>query len=290
MNIFITGASGFVGRHITSQLLASGHSVTALVRNPESIPDPAIKKIIGDITRTESLLGLENCDALIHLVGIIREQPTKGISFARLHIEGTRNMIAAAEQHGIKRFLHMSANGLDGDIQTSYFTSKRAAEELVRSSNLDWTIFRPSLIFGKDDEFTSLLTRLLALLPVFPVFGSGTYRLQPVHVEDIAAAFVAALQRHETISHCYCCCGPEVLSYNELLDRIATIQGQRHPSRKLHLPLPLIKPLIAIAQHLPFSPVTSDQLKMLTAGNCCPDMLWAKTFALTPKSLDTLRG
>jgi NADH dehydrogenase len=288
MKVFITGASGFVGQEIMTQLLAAGHCVTALVRDEKSIHAPAVTKVIGDVTSPDTFPDLGNFDALIHLVGIIKENRSKGILFDRLHREATANLIAVAKRHGIKRFLHMSANGVYNDLQTAYFTSKQAAEELIRNSELDWTIFRPSLIFGPGDKFTSLLARLIALLPVIPVFGSGAYQLQPVHVTNVAAAFVAALQQHESISQCYCCGGPEVLSYNELLDRIAALQGHKGRKCKLHLPLLLSEPIVALAQHLPFSPLTSDQLKMLTAGNCCADMRWAETFSLTLSPLDSL--
>jgi NADH dehydrogenase len=289
MKVFLTGASGFVGREITSQLLTAGHHIVALSHNTKPIADPNIQTVTGDVTHLESLHHLKDCDAVIHLVGIIKENRKKGITFRKLHTQATQNLIIAAQRSGVKRFLYMSANGVCNEQETPYFRTKLDAENLLQNSGLNWTIFRPSLIFGPNDQFTRLLLRLLGVLPFMPVLGSGNYQLQPVHVSDVAATFVEALQKEECFSQIYCCGGPERLSYNELLDRLVAIQGNKLRVRKLRLPLSLARPFISLIEHLPFTPITNDQLEMLTAGNCCSNDQWTKTFSITPRALESLQ-
>ena len=145
MRVFITGGSGFVGREIVSELLRRNHSVTALARSSNAFSEePGVTPVSGDITDVEPWIrALENCDAVIHLVGIIREFPGKGITFDKLHTEATRNILRAARQCGVQRYIQMSANGTRENAVTDYHRTKWAAEELVRSSGLDWTIFSP---------------------------------------------------------------------------------------------------------------------------------------------------
>lgn len=284
MKVLVTGGSGFVGRAVVERLVEQGHTPRVLVRNPQSLNDlPGIETITGDITRPETFSAqLQGLDAVIHLVGIIREYPGRGITFDKLHRQATENVLKAATDAGIKRYLQMSANGTRAEALTAYHQTKWAAEELVRKSALEWTIFRPSLIHGPRDMFVNLLARLVKLLPVVPVMGDGQYRLQPVHVEDVATGFVAALDHSDTIGEHFSCCGPESHSYDQILDLIGQALGRRRII-KLHQPLALMKPLVGTLQHIPLFPMTSDQLQMLLEGNVCCDRRWAETFALQPK-------
>ncbi len=281
MKIFVTGASGFVGREIVKQLLLSGHRVRALARRKSDLEgDAEVETVVGDTTRPETLFPLlEDCAAVIHLVGIIREFPGRGITFARLHTESTRNILQAAAKQGVQRYLHMSANGARPNAPTDYHRTKWAAEELVRKSQLDWTVFRPSLIFGPQDMFVNLLARLIKTLPLVPVMGDGRYRLQPVHVADVAAGFVAALDAAGSANKTYSCCGPEIFTYDALLEVIGEVLGRSHV-RKIHQPLSIMKPVVKIMQNLPLFPMTSDQLQMLLEGNVCTDATWKEEFNL----------
>ncbi len=282
MKVFITGGSGFVGRDVIKQLLAFGHSLRALVRTTDTLKSfSTIETAIGDTTKPETLRDqLSGCDAVIHLVGIIREFPGKGITFDKLHSESTEYMLRASKEQGIKRFIQMSANGTRTNAATRYHQSKWAAEEQVRQSGLDWTIFRPSLIFGPQDQFINMLAKLIKTLPIVPVMGDGKYRLQPVSVSDIAQSFVAALDKPETVGHTYQCCGPEIFNYDELLDLIAKVLGRTSGARKIHQPLCLMKPVVSVLQKIPLFPMTSDQLIMLLEGNVCENTRWRDDFNL----------
>ena len=282
MKIFVTGGTGFVGREVVRQLLERGHQVRALIHRQQnnSLSSDVFEAVSGDTRKGESLSGLlAGCDAVIHLVGIIREFPTRGITFAELHTESTRNMVQAATAQGVSRFLHMSANGARADAVSAYHQTKWAAEEALRHSTLEWTIFRPSLIFGPQDQFVNLLAQLIRMLPLVPVMGDGKYRLQPVSVGDVAAGFVRALENKTSIGQCYHCGGPEAYSYDEILDLIGKALGKPRV-RKLHHPLWLMQPVISVMQSLPQFPMTRIQLQMLLEGNVCDPTAWQRDFQL----------
>jgi len=287
MRVFLTGGTGFVGREILRQLVATGHKVRALVRRGSEHKLAVEKDIevhIGNATDAASLDGaLAGCDAVIHLVGIIREFPGKGITFQRLHVEATRNLIEAAETQGVKRFVHMSANGVRPAAKAVYHQTKWAAEELLRASALDWTIFRPSIIFGKEGEFVNMLADLIRKMPVIPVIGGGDYRMQPAAVEEVAASFVKALALPNTIGQTYQVGGSTNYSYEEILDLTGTAIG-KGSVRKLHQPLFMMRPVIKLLEGTAAFPITNDQLTMMLEGNVCDPTEWAQTFDLVPTS------
>ena len=288
MKVFVTGGTGFVGLYLLEELLAAGHTVRCLVRAGSEGKLPlreGIEVRLGDVTDPSSLEGsLEGCEALIHLVGIIREFPARGITFERLHTEATRNVVAAAALQGVRRYVQMSANGARLDAATPYHRTKWDAEEAVRSSGLAWTIFRPSLIFGPGDQFINMLADLIRRAPLVPVIGNGRYQMAPIAVEDVVSCFVRALEHPASSGQTYHLCGPASYSYDEILDLIGEALG-RGKVAKLHQPLWLMRPLIALGQALPAFPITSAQLTMLLEGNVCPDQEWAATFGLTPRTL-----
>ncbi len=282
MEVFVTGGGGFVGREIIQQLVAAKHSVRALVRGVSAINDVrGVDTVVGDTTDPETLRDqLSGCDAVIHLVGIIREFPGRGTTFKKLHVESTVNILQAAEEQGVKRYLQMSANGTRENSISSYHQTKWEAEERVRQSNLDWTIFRPSLIYGPEDQFINMLAKLIKALPLVPVMGDGQYQLQPVSIIDVANGFVAALDKENTIGKTYQCCGLQSFSYDQLLDLIAQTLGQVAGARKIHQPLWLMKPMVALLQSIPLFPMSSDQLQMLLEGNICTETCWQDDLSL----------
>jgi NADH dehydrogenase len=286
MKVFLTGGTGFVGSEVLRQLVAAGHAVRCLVRKGSEgklAVRAGVEVRHGDVTEPETLKrALAGCDAVIHLVGIIREFPGKGITFKRMHFEATRNMVEAAESQGVKRYLQMSANGTRENADSLYHKTKWQGEEAVRASSLEWTIFRPSLIFGPNDAFVNMLADMMRKLPVMPVIGDGRYRMSPVAVEDVAASFVKALSLPETVGKTFHCCGPQSYSYDELLDLIGAGLGKRHVA-KLHHPVLLMKPAVALLESFPAFPLTSSQMTMLLEGNECDHKEWAAAFDLRPQ-------
>ena len=288
--VFVTGATGFVGHALLQRLCAAGHVVRCLVRHGSEgrlRGLGAIARIEGDVlTRRGLEEGMTGCDAVIHLVGIIREHRAANMTFERVHVEGTRNVLEAAKAAGVQRYLHMSALGTRPAAASRYHRTKWAAEEAVRGSGLGWTIFRPSIVYGRGDGFVTLLASMVRRLPAVPVIGSGRQRLQPIAVEQVAAGFAEALERPVTIKQTYEVGGPEAVTMLELLDSIGRALGRRRV-RKVHVPLGVMKPLARLLHPLPGFPVTPDQLLMLGEDGVCDPRPFFDAFQLEPVPLAT---
>lgn len=288
MKVFVTGGTGFVGTEIIRQLTAAGHTARCLVRTGSEHKMEILKGVEirhGDASQPETLVdALKGCEAVIHLIGIIREFPHKGITFKKLHVEATGNLLQAAREQGVGRFVHMSSNGTREGATSDYHQSKWAAEELVRDSDLDWTIFRPSVIFGPGDQFINMLADMMHKLPVMPVIGDGAYRMSPVAVEDVAKGFIKSLKLQEASGQVYHCCGPQALTYDEILDEIGRALGKTSVT-KLHHPLCLMKPVVGLLDGFSWFPLTRNQLTMMLEGNVCDPEPWAKTFGIKPTPL-----
>lgn len=273
--VFVTGATGFVGTHVRDLLLQRGYRVRALVRRTGSLPAAdGLEEAPGDITNPASLApALQNCHAVIHLVGIIEEKPSRGITFDRIHHQGAVNVINAARDAGIARYVHMSALGTRPNAAARYHQTKWTAEEHLRQSGLAYTIFRPSLIHGPDGEFTQMLrnwaTGKAAPFLFMPFFGSGllgqtnTNPISPVHVDDVAALFVDALTTPASIGKTYDVGGPERLSWRELL-RTASAAFRGKPKMALGIPAWYAKLLASLPLPLPFN---RDQVLMSQEPN-----------------------
>ncbi|MBI3804946.1 MAG: complex I NDUFA9 subunit family protein [Nitrospirae bacterium] len=272
--VFITGATGFVGRAIVRRLLSQGGEARALYRAERSrfIENEKLEWIRGGIDSIERLTqGMAGAKAVIHLAGRLVEPP--GERFEQVHVKGTLNVLEAMRRSGLRRLLHMSALGSRADAPSRYHQTKWEAEERVRSAPVDATIFRPSLIFGKEDRAINLLIRALPYLPFIPVPGSGQNRLQPVWVEDVATCFVRALD-NPALDHPIMpgrtdpLCGPQTYTLNELIALILQIVGKRRS--KVHLPIWMLKPPAALAEQLfKTPPLTRDQLILLQEDNIC---------------------
>jgi uncharacterized protein YbjT (DUF2867 family) len=228
--------------------------------------------------------GITGCDAVVHLVGIIHERPAIGSTFERFHVLGTQNIVDGAAAAGARRLVHMSALGARPGARSRYHQTKWAAEEAVRSSPVPWTIFRPSIIYGRGDEFITMLRSMLERLPIVPVIGSGRQRLQPVPVEQVAQGFARALTLEATVKHSYDVGGPDAVSMVDLVDAIAKAMGRRRPL-KAHIPTRLVRPVTQALYRLPGFPLTPDQLLMLEEDNICDPSAFFSTFGLTPVPL-----
>lgn len=237
--VFVTGGSGFVGQAVITELTTRGYGVHALVNRGQIASAGNVQSFNGsmfdDAVLTAAIAG---CDAVIHLVGIIMENPSKGATFDRIHHQGTRHVVDAAKRAGVKRYVHMSALGVRPNAVSAYHRTKFEAEEYVRSSGLDWTIIRPSLIHGPKGEFMRMeakwARRQAAPFLFMPYFGAGLLgrggagKLQPVYVNDVARAFVDSLEKPQTIGEIYPLGGPHQLTWFELHRAVAVgITGKK---------------------------------------------------------------
>jgi NADH dehydrogenase len=275
--ICITGAPGFVGSSVLARLLQQSFDAHALV-NQHPLPDnnPRVQSFAGGLFDPTTVdRAMAGCHAAIHLVGIIAEQPKQGVTFQRMHVDGTRAVIEAAQRAGVRRYLHMSALGTRPAAAAIYHQTKWQAEQLVRASGLDWTIFRPSLIHGPSGGFVKMEAAWArGKAPPFlfmPYFASGLFgqnppsKLQPVWVEDVARAFVDAIDNPTSVGQTYDLVGPDVLSWADLHRTCATIlTGHSRPV--LPIPAWFGKTLAAIAPPslLPFN---RDQIVMALEDN-----------------------
>ena len=284
MLVFLTGATGFVGGHLLARLLAEGHNVRALVRDPEKSRLPAsdqLQIVQGDVAEGTGLDdGLKSCDAAIHLVGMIVE--TGKATFERVHHLGTRNVVEAAKRNKISRFIQMSAIGARADGVSEYQTTKWKGEEEVRHSGVPFCILRPSLISGPGSGFVTQMLDIMRKAPFFrPVPGNGKPRFRPVYVEDVAACFAGALTNAAVIGKTIELGGNDELSLDEVLAEIAGCAGIRKPG--VHVPMPLMLVGAAVAQTLlPRPPVTVGQLRMLREGSTCEIRPMTQLFGLKP--------
>ena len=285
MKVAIIGGTGFVGGYLIDALLDAGHEPHVLVRpgSENKLHRASECRITkGDLGSPDAIDAVvTGCDAVIYNVGILREYPRAGITFEALQYRGAESVAEAAKRAGIRRFLLMSANGIDS-AETPYQTTKLRAEAMIRESGLDYTIFRPSVIFGDPRgtmEFATQLYRDMVRMPL-PGVGfhtglspaSGEVLMSPVHVRDVADAFASALIDDSTIGKCFMLGGPEVVSWPQMLQRIAAAVGKT----KFILPMPIgvMKLGATLFDWLPFFPVTRDQLTMLADGNTAePDEL-----------------
>lgn len=278
MRVALFGGTGFIGSYIVDELLAAGHDPVPLVRpgSEHKVRQAGRCRLVpGDVDNPAAIASvLKSCDAAVFLIGILREEPRKGITFEALQYEAACRVIDGAAAQGVRRFLLMSANGVSAE-GTPYETTKYRAEQHLARSGLDGTVFRPSVVFGDPRGRTEFCTQLRNQMvrPPFPAPAfftgisprRGTFSMTPVHVRDVAAAFVGALAVNETIGETYPLGGAVTLEWPEILRRIAAASGRR----KWIVPVPVLplKLAAALLDRFPFFPVTRDQLDMLVEGN-----------------------
>lgn len=259
-NVCVIGGSGFVGRHVVHRLSAEKYVVRVPTRRRERanplILLPTVDVVEAD-AHSEAVLAslVRGMDAVINLAGVLHEGRGPR-SFDEVHVALTRKVIAACEANGVRRYLHMSALGADANSPSKYQRSKGTGESLVRAAKLDWTIFRPSVIFGRDDRFLNLFAQLLKFLPVMFLASHGA-RFQPVFVEDVALAFVRSLPEQAALGQTYDLCGPRTYTLRELVQLVGRISGRPRPVVGLNDTLSYLQ-----AFALEFAPV-----KLMTRDN-----------------------
>lgn len=228
--VCVLGGSGFVGRHICHQLVERGLRVRVPTRDRERskrlITLPTIDVFTADVHDPAVLLrATRGCEAVINLVGVLHGGRGRA-SFDTAHVELARKVVDVCRQNGIRRLLHMSALNAASDAPSVYLRSKGEAEAVVRESGLDFTIFRPSVIFGREDSFLNLFAKLQQWLPIV-LLGSPRARFQPVYVEDVARAYARGLTRLESFGRSYDLVGPKVYTLRELVEYVGALTGHR---------------------------------------------------------------
>jgi NADH dehydrogenase len=285
-SVLVTGGTGFVGKSLVETLFNSGHKVTVLARGRKSrfgFPS-GVRFVAGSVEdHTSVARALGGIDAVIHLVGIIFEM--RGATYEKVHHLGTRNVISAMQQAGVRRYLHMSALGSRPHAVSRYHQTKWEAEEAVRQSGLDFTIIRPSAIFGAGDEFINIFVRLCRVSPIVPVLTTRRGKTQPVSVLDVAEIFLRSLESDQHVGKTYEIGGPEAFTLPELVARLSQILGKR----RLLLPIPakLLWPAAWLFEKFPMQPpVNREQLTMLEEPNVCDATLVEQAFGIKLRSLE----
>lgn len=294
MKVALFGGTGFVGSYLVDSLLAHGHVPRLLVRSgsEDKVEQRARCEVVtGDIGQAGAVATcLEGADAAIYNIGLLRELPKQGVTWEAMHYVGARTAVDAAVAASVRRFLLMSANGVKPE-GTGYQSTKYRAEQYLAGSGLDWTVFRPSIVFGDPRgrlEFCSMLRDQMIAPPIpAPLFheglwpgGAGRFLMSPVAVEDVAEAFVRSLETPAAHGRVFPLGGPEALEWREILRIIAAGAGRK----KLMVPAPVgaVRVVAALFDGFEWFPVTRAQLQMLLEGNACDGSEAWQTFGIAP--------
>ena len=289
--ILVTGGTGFIGPRVVHALRERDKEVRALVRNPSGKAATTLaawgaELVRGDMTDRESLRGaVEGSEVVVHLVAI---RQGSGEQFQRVMEDGTRDLVAAAKDAGVKRFVLMSALGTTEETKdlVPYYHAKWEEEQAVSGSGLEHVIFRPSFVFAKDGGILPTFRRLAKVAPVTPITGSGKQRIQPIWIDDVAAYFAQSVDKPEAANGTFELGGPDAVSWNEFWARLKRALGQRRPS--VHVPMALMRANALVTERLPGNiPLTRDLLTMLEHGdNVVSNDEAVRTFRLPLVPLD----
>jgi uncharacterized protein YbjT (DUF2867 family) len=267
--ILVTGGTGFVGSHVVNALADAGRDVRVMERKPGQWEEAGLRcrdAVQGDMTDVGSLRrAVAGCDTVVHLVAI---RQGKREEFQRIMVDGTRDLLDAAKDAGVRRFVFMSALGTTEQTKdlVPYYGAKWDCERIVEGSGLDHVILRPSFVFARDGGILPTFRKLAKVAPVTPIMGAGKQRIQPIWVDDLAAYYVKAAEPDGPVSRTFELGGPDAVTWNELWDRLKQALGVRRPS--IHMPMGFMRLNALVTERLPGDiPLTRDLLKMLEAGD-----------------------
>jgi uncharacterized protein YbjT (DUF2867 family) len=287
MKILVTGAAGFVGSNTVRRLVEMGKPVRAMVRDVSmaeaSLSDVAgrIEIVYGDVVDRLALdVAMQDVTTVVHLVAIALERA--GQTYEQVNYQGTVNVVDAAVEAGVSRFLYMSQNGADSSLPYRFLMTKGQAEDYVAEHAPNWTALRPSSIFGPEDEFFNAIARLARLTPlVFPLIGGGNAQFQPVSVNDVVEAIARTIDDESTVGRQLGLGGPEQITLGEIERRLLKALGMR----RLLIPAPvwlLRAPVFLMENTLPGSPVSSGLLELLAVPNVIEENALVDVFQLEP--------
>jgi len=277
MHVLVAGGNGFIGSHLVPELLDDDHEVTVLARNPDSdtLPD-GVETVSGDITAYDSIeSAVAGHDAVVNLVALSPLfKPNGGDTMHdEVHRHGTDNLVRAAEAGGVDRFLQLSALGADPNGATAYIRAKGQAEAHVTDSALDWTIIRPSVVFGEGGEFVSFTKELKGMfapgVPVYPLPGGGKTRFQPIHVDDLVGMLAETLTDDAHVGETYELGGPENLTLREITNMVYDAAGKSITI--VSVPMALAGVGLSVGGKIPGFPMGADQYRSLQFDNTTAD-------------------
>ena len=283
--VLVTGASGLVGIHTCRELSKNGWQVRALIRDAAkaamALGQLPVEFRVGDVRDATALRSsLSGCGAVVHLAAIAIEK--KGESYTESNTAATERLISAARAESVQRLIFMSQNGADSRSPYPFLHSKGVAQDSVKTSGLRWTVLRPSVIFGPEDQFVNVLGRLIRLTPkIFPLPGGGTARFQPISVDDVARVVRLSLEKKETVNQVYDLGGAVPLTLREMTERIMT--AMKTDRTLVGVPVKVLRPLVALAERLlPNPPVTSSLLDLLALDNTVAHNALTEYFKVVP--------
>jgi NADH dehydrogenase len=294
MRVFLTGATGFVGRAVANAIVDAGHELRVLEHTPGTSTQANVKHhaaVTGDVTDLDSIRrGVRGSDVVVHLVGIRQGKPEQ---FERIVVGGTRNLLTASKEAAVRRFILMSALGVTEQTKdlVPYYKTKWISEQDTNASGLEYVIFRPSFIFGRNGGILPTFKMLAKIGPVTGIVGSGTQRIQPIWVDDVGAYVAAAIEKPEAANRTFDLGGPDIVDWNEFWRRLRAALGIRYRP-VMHIPTALLRIPASITERLPGAiPLTRDLLTMLEAGdNVASNDDAVRTFGLSLVPLDRQLG
>jgi len=269
--ILVVGGTGFVGGGIVRELARRGKPVAVLSRNPgrhaDRFPGLSVDFRRGDVTEPGSLdAALAGIDTIVSSQQFPNspiENPAKGYTFEKVDADGTDNLVRAAKQAGVIRFIYLSGVGAAPDARYHWFRAKWRAETAVRESGITYTIIRPSWVYGPEDVALNRFLGMSRFLPFVPLIGSPSkQRLQPVFVNDVARAVAASLEKPAADNRAFDIGGPEALTMKEIVRTALHVAGRRR--LMLAAPKPLMKLLASLLQFAPGRPLTPDAVEFIT--------------------------